>query len=74
MANVDDTKNLFSYHKPTGEQALRYEQIRDAAREFANVVLANTPASAEQTLAIRDLQRCVMMANCSIAVNEKGVL
>lgn len=64
--------NLFSYHKPAGTQSRRYEIIRAAAKEFARVVNANTPSSAEQTLAIRSIQVASMQANASIACNEFG--
>ena len=29
-----DLDNLFTYHAPKGDQAGRYESIRDAARDF----------------------------------------
>ncbi len=65
---VDD---LFSYHKPESTQPEQYEAIRAAAKAFAYIVIANTPASADQTVAIRKLRECVMVANASIAL--KGI-
>jgi hypothetical protein len=65
---IDD---LFSYHAPTGDQPHQYEAIRHAAKEFAHVICANTPTSADQTAAIRKLRECVMTANASIAL--KGI-
>jgi hypothetical protein len=65
--NIEQT---FRYHAPKPDQVPRYEEIRAAAREFARLLVASTPQSAEQTLALRDLQRCVMMANAAIAINE----
>lgn len=65
-----DINNVFTYHAPTGDQPARYIAIRHAAKMLAEVIVASTPASAEQTLALRDLQRCVMMANAAIAINE----
>lgn len=62
--------NLFSYHRPFGDQSERYEQIRYEAREFWFFLLKNCPRSAELTLARRALEDCVMRANQSIAVNE----
>lgn len=69
--SIDDLIHLFSYHKPFGDQAERYESMRSAARTFAMAILSYCPDSPERTLAIRDLQRCVMMANASIALNER---
>lgn len=61
---------VFHYHAPKGDQQHRYVTIRDSAKRFAELLTLLTPASAEQTLALRDLQRCVMMANAAIAINE----
>lgn len=67
----DKVEDLFTYHKPEGTQPEHYEAIRTAAKAFAHVVVANTPASADQTAAIRKLRECVMTANAAIAL--KGV-
>jgi len=66
-----DIDNVFVYHAPFGDQPQRYVAIREKAKELALVIQSSTPASAEQTLALRDLQRAVMMANAAIAINEK---
>lgn len=63
--------NVFSYHKPFGDQAQRYEVIRATAKAFAEVILRVTPRSADQSAAIRLLREAVMTANAAIAVNEK---
>jgi len=65
-----DIDNLFCYHPPTGEQAARYELLRAKAREYARLIQSLTPASAEQTLAIRALHLASMHANAAIACNE----
>jgi hypothetical protein len=62
--------NIFTYHKPFADQTDRYEQLRAKAKEYAELVIKLTPDSPEQQLAIRDIQRSVMMANAAIAVNE----
>lgn len=59
---------LFSYHAPKGDQPKQYEEIRAAAKAFAQIILANTPAGADQTTAIRKLRECVQTANASIAL------
>lgn len=65
---VDD---IFSYHKPTAEQLPKYEAVRSAARDFAKILVANTPSSPDQSVAIRALRECVMTANASIALEGK---
>lgn len=66
-----DIENIFSYHAPTQEQIPKYEAIRAKAKEFAQVIVDNTPGSADQTAAIRLLREAVMTANASIALNGK---
>ena len=67
-----DLDQIFTYHPPFGDQADRYAKLRAAAKAYAELVVELTPASAEQTLAIRDIQRAAMMANAAIAINEKN--
>jgi|CXWL01.1.fsa_nt_gi hypothetical protein len=66
-----ELNNLFTYHKPFGNQPERYEQIRSAAKSLARVILISTPKSADQSAAIRKLRECVMTANAAIAINEQ---
>lgn len=67
----EELLNRFTYHAPFGDQAERYGKIRDAARSLAELILANTPQSREQTLSINALDQAVFLANASIARNEK---
>ena len=41
--------NRYNYHKPFGNQAERYEIIRNKIRELAVVISQLTPVSPEQT-------------------------
>ena len=65
-----DLLKLFSYHRPTSEQAERYPKLRAAALAYAELVKELTPASTEQTLAIRKIHEASMQVNGAIAVNE----
>jgi hypothetical protein len=68
-----DTNELikrFTYHAPKGDQAQRYEFIRTVAGELAEVLVGQTPASREQSLAITALEESVFWANAAIARNE----
>lgn len=73
MPNLDKAaiNDIFSYHAPESDQIPKYNAIREAAKEFAHVVIANTPASADQTAAIRLLRQAVMTANAAIALKGK---
>jgi hypothetical protein len=66
-----DLDHLFIYHAPTPEQVEQYQRIRDAAKEFARVVIENTPPSADQSTAIRKLRECVHVANAAIALDGR---
>lgn len=60
----------FTYHPPKGDQTERYVKIRDAAKELAYIIMENTPACPDQTVAIRKVREAVMTANAAIAINE----
>jgi hypothetical protein len=60
----------FTYHPPKDGQPERYECIRAAYRELANLLVANCPPSRELSVALTDLETSVMWANASIARNE----
>ena len=70
MANID-LKNVFSYHAPLPTQPARYVALRESARSFAEQIVALTPASREQSVALTNVQQAVMWANAAIAINEK---
>ena len=62
--------NHFTYHAPKGDQAQRYELIRDSAHVLAQIFLEETPESEEQAQALKLLRLAVMSANQAIALNE----
>jgi len=66
-----DIENIFTYHAPSAEQLPKYEAIRAKAKEMGQVIVDNTPGSADQTAAIRLLREAVMTANAAIALNGK---
>ncbi len=70
MSQVD-VNNVFSYHKPFGNQPERYQALRDKAKELATLIEESCPNSREKSVAITNLQQSVMWANASIAINEK---
>lgn len=62
--------DLFVFHAPAGDQASRYDSLRQAARGYASIICELTPESPEQTLALRALHVASMQANAAIACNE----
>jgi hypothetical protein len=65
-----DLANRFTYHAPKGDQATRYEYLRDCAHNLAGIINEKCPDSREKSLAITHLEDAVMWANASIARNE----
>lgn len=66
-----DLDHIFTYHAPKDDQPERYEKIRNAAKEFALVVLENTPPGADTSACIRKIREVVMTANASIALDGR---
>jgi hypothetical protein len=62
--------NIFTYHAPGMSQVGRYKDIRNKAKELAQLIASACPESREKALAFTNLQQTVMWANASIAVNE----
>lgn len=67
MITQEMIDNWFTYHAPEENDIYKYTQIREAAKYFAEVVMDNTPPSADQTTAIRKIREAVMTANAAIA-------
>jgi len=64
--------NIFIFHPVHGNQAQRYEYLRSVGKMLAHDILAMTPKSREQSVAITKLQEVIMWANAAIAINEKS--
>ena len=71
MITPEQLADWFTYHPPEGDQPEKYSKIRAAGLAFARVVVENTPASADQTDAIRKIREAVMTANAAIACGGK---
>lgn len=67
MITDGNLHNWFTYHSPAPEQLSKYRAIRDAGFALAKAIIDNTPASADQTAAVRKVREAVMTANASIA-------
>lgn len=67
QAMLDD---WFVYHLSSAGQQERYTLIRKAAKNLAEVIVANSVASPDQTAAIRKVREAVMTANVGIACEK----
>ena len=59
----------FTYHKPKEGQVMKYEVIRDNAKDLAYLFEFHCPDSREKSLAMTKLEEAVMWANAAIARN-----
>lgn len=66
-----DLDHIFTYHPPEPDDLRRYAAIRKAAKEFARIIVANTPPSADQSDAVRKIREAVMTANAAIALKGR---
>lgn len=68
---AEEIENWFTYHTPNDTQQMSYKAIREAAKTLAQVIVNNTPPSADQSAAIRKVREAVHAANASIACGGK---
>lgn len=57
----------FTYHAPTPEKVEFYNEFWQKAKELALYIHDNCPNSRERSLAITNLEECVMWANAAKA-------
>lgn len=70
-ATQEQLDNWFSYHRPEGDEAARYEQLRAGGKVLAELICELCPPSADRTVSIRKIREAVYSANASIACKGK---
>lgn len=68
---IDELSDRFSYHPPHGDQAGRYDLIRQQIRSLAVFCVELTPCCPEQTRALNALDEVLFLFNAAIARHEK---
>lgn len=63
-------ENIFTYHAPKGDQAERYQKLREGGKTLALLIEELTPDSREKSIALTKIQEAIQMANAAIAINE----
>lgn len=63
--NID---SLFTYHNPSGIDLMRFEKIREAAKELGRMIVEHGGNEADEERAIQKLRECVFYAIASIVV------
>jgi hypothetical protein len=69
MTSEEIVAEFFKYHAPNDFTIPKYAAINQAAKNFAEVVLANCPRGADLAAAIRLIRDARMTANAAIALN-----
>ena len=64
---MHDLDKIFHIHPMEPAESLKLVKIREAAIAFAQVILANTPACADQDEALRKVREAVWTANAAVA-------
>lgn len=59
--------NRFTYHPPTADQIVVYQEICDLAKTFAHYLNTHVPFSGELVRSLDALDQVVMLANAAIA-------
>ena len=62
-----DLDNWFMYHAPRPEQVQTYNDVRNKAKELAELFDSVVPDCADKTAAMRHLRETVMAMNLTIA-------
>jgi len=62
-----ELETRFTYHAPKDGQAEKYAAMREEALCLALMIYDIVPSSRERSLAITQLEQCVMWANAAIA-------
>jgi len=73
LSDNEVIERLFTYQPPSFETNRQYETIREAAKYFAKVIVANVPLGADRVAAIRKVREAVMTANAGIALDGVGL-
>ena len=78
MSRKFDLDHLFKYHQPVladgspdEEKIKRYQNIRAAARHFAEVIENNVPDCADKSEAVRLVRNAMMTSNAGIATDGR---
>jgi hypothetical protein len=69
MTDAQTVAEFFKYQAPNDFTIPKYAAINQAAKNFAEVVLANCPRGADMSAAIRLIRDARMTANAAIALN-----
>lgn len=68
QVTADNIAKVCRYQKPTEEAVVKHEAINAGAEAYIRVIMENTPACADTTVAIRSVREARLWANSAIAL------
>lgn len=69
MTDEEIIAKMFSYVPPTPRTLPKFAAVNQAAKNFAEIVLANLPPCADRTAVINTIRMARMLANQGIALD-----
>lgn len=69
MSSEEIVSELFKYHPPNDITIPKYAAINQAAKNFAEIILATCPPGSDRSAAINCIRMARMTANAAIALN-----
>lgn len=69
MTDDEIVGEFFKYHAPNESTIPKHAAINQAAKNFAEIIMANCPRGGDRTLAILQIRAARMMANAAVALN-----
>lgn len=76
QSRIEQFHNAIAYHKMTPNKqdvAQSFQTLRDAAREFGDIILETTEPSREQSLALTHVEEALMWATKQVAITQLPV-
>lgn len=70
MMTPEEFRKRFNYHAPKDNQPARYQQLRDAFKDLADLIDREVQDSREKATALTHLETAMFWANAGIARNE----
>lgn len=69
MTEAQIVAEFFKYQPPTDFTLPKFAAINQAAKNFAEVILANCPRGSDRVVAIQRIRDARMSANAAVALN-----
>jgi len=69
---VNLNSTTFDYHRPTDRQVAAMDELRAAAKDYADMIETSVPDGPDRTFILRSLRTVAMWVNVAITRNDDG--